>query len=213
MSLFSSLKNDQPTYSDKVWKDNEFAIKGMITDALQAITKNEMAVVFTFFADKGQTVIDFLTTKQVPYFGIDSASAQDAASQSQVVFLVDANLLSSESQVLTFLMRQSKKQKVNSMFFGHHPIPSKENMILKKLATVDGDITFYSSLDDPAFEIFGGVQLKSTLEKLGLADEEAIEHTMVTKAMKNARKKIEQSVRQEITCTTESEWFSKNYKK
>ena len=212
MSLFSFLKSDKPTYSDKVWKENDYAIKGMMTDALQVITKNEIPVVLTFFSDTSQQIMDFLTTKQVPYFIIDSANAQEAPSQSQVVFLLDANLLSSSSQVLSLLMNQSKNRKINVMLFGHYPIPSKENKMLEKLSAVDSNVTFYSSLDDPAFKIFGADQIKSTLEKLGLADEEAIEHAMVTRAMKNAREKIEQSVRQEIPCATKSEWFTKNYK-
>jgi hypothetical protein len=212
MSLFSFLKNDKPVYSDKVWKEGEFAIKGMMTDALQTITKNEIPVVLTFFTDTRHQIMDFLTTRQVPYVGIDSTNEQDALNQTQVVFLLDATLLNSSTQLISLLTSLSKKQKLNFFFYGHYPIPTKENKILEKLVFPGCEITFYSSLDDPAFMIFGGDQLKATLEKLGLAKEEAIEHAMVTRAMKNAREKIEQSVKQEIPCSTEVEWFSRNYK-
>ena len=104
-------------------------------------------------------------------------------------------------------------EKISFMFFGHYPVPSKENKILEKLAPSRGDVAFYSSLDDPSFKIFGADHIKATLDKLGLADEEAIEHAMVSRAMKNAREKIEQSVTHEIACATETEWFQKNVKK
>lgn len=212
MSLFSFLKSDRPVYSDKVWKEGEFAIKGMMTDALQTITKNETPVVLTFFTDTRHHIMDFLTVRKVPYFEIDSTNEQDALNQTHVIFLLDAAQLNSSTQLIALLTSLSKKQKLNFFFYGHYPIPTKENKILEKLVIPGCEITFYSSLDDPAFMIFGGDQLKTTLEKLGLANEEAIEHTMVTRAMKNAREKVEQNVRHEIPCSTEAEWFSKNYK-
>jgi hypothetical protein len=213
MGLLSFFKSDTPAYTDKVWKESDFAIKGMMMDALQAITRNEMPVILTFFTDTHQQVIDFLTAKQVPNFVIDSSNVQDAILQNQVVFVMDANLLNSSAQVLPFLINQTKKQKLNFLFFGHYPIPSRENKICEKLMAVNGTVTFYSSLDDPAFKVFGGDQLKSTMENLGLADEEAIEHNMVTRAMKNAREKIEKSIKQEIICSTQLEWFQRNHKK
>ena len=212
MGLFSFLKSDKSPYSDKVWKENDYAIKGMMTDALQAITKNEMPIVVTFFSDTSQRVKDFLSAKQVPYFEIDSANTHDADSQTKVVFTTEANVLNSSSQLLAFLATQSKKQKLDFLFYGHYPIPLRENKILEKLTNIGSDITFYSSLDDRAFKIFGANQIKSTLEKIGLADDEAIEHAMVSRAMKNAREKIELSVKQEIICATEVEWFQRNYK-
>ena len=98
MGLLSFLKSETSPYSDKVWKENDYAIKGMMTDALQAITKNEIPVVVTFFSDTSQRVKDFLSAKQVPYFEIDSANMHYTAGQTKVVFTADANVLNSSSQ-------------------------------------------------------------------------------------------------------------------
>jgi preprotein translocase subunit SecA len=51
------------------------------------------------------------------------------------------------------------------------------------------------------------------LDQLGLKEDECIEHSMVTKAMANARAKIESRVKNEITARSEGEWFLKNVKK
>ncbi len=212
MSLFSFLKSNAPTYSDKVWKEDAYAVKGMMTDALQAITRNEIPIVLTFFTDTSEKVRSFLTTNQVPYFSLEPGNASEAETQPRVVFLLDANFLLSSSQIMSFITNQSKKQKIDFLFFGHYPIPAKENRILEKLSSNNGAITFYSSLDDPSFKIFGADHIKETLSKIGLADDEAIQHTMVSRAMKNAREKIEKSIAHEIVCATELEWFSKNYK-
>ncbi len=74
-------------------------------------------------------------------------------------------------------------------------------------------ITFYSSLDNPLMDAFGASNVISLMEKLGMKDDEAIEHTLVTKAMQNARKKLEEKVKFENTAHSEKEWFEKNLPK
>ena len=213
MGVFSFFKSDKPNFSDKVWKSTEYALKGMITDALQMITRNEMPIALSFFDDTSQQIKEFLNAKQVPYFVLDSSNMQEAATQSNVIFILGAGIVYSSSQLVTFLLDQSKKQKVNFLFFGHYPISTRENKILDKIKPlINSSTTFYSSLDDGAFKIFGADLIKTTLEKLGLADEEAIEHDMVSRSMKNAREKIEENVKHEIVCSTEKEWYHKNYK-
>ncbi len=50
---------------------------------------------------------------------------------------------------------------------------------------------FYVSLEDDLMRIFGSDRLQGIVEKLGLADEDAIESKMVTGAIENAQKKVE----------------------
>ncbi len=73
-------------------------------------------------------------------------------------------------------------------------------------------MVFYSSLDEPAFKMFGGERLTGLLDTLGMKEDEAIEHSMVTKAMQRAREKVEAMVKVEQPATSEPEWFSKNVK-
>ena len=48
---------------------------------------------------------------------------------------------------------------------------------------------------------------------MGLKEDECIEHSLVTKAMANAREKIESMVKHEVAAKSEGEWFLKNVKK
>ena len=50
---------------------------------------------------------------------------------------------------------------------------------------------FYVSLEDDLMRIFGSERLAPFLERLGLKDGQAIEHTMISKAIENAQKKVE----------------------
>jgi preprotein translocase subunit SecA len=54
-----------------------------------------------------------------------------------------------------------------------------------------GESRFYVSLEDDLMRIFGSDRLQGMVDKLGLAEDEAIESKMVTNAIENAQKKVE----------------------
>jgi len=185
----------------------------MITEALKAMTDNEIAIVFTFFDKTQQDIVEFLKQSNAPYFQITSELTGEAARQEKVVFLCDAELVQSPS-LLGLLSIWSSKTKVTFLFAGHYPLPTKEKPVVQKLASTfpKSDLVFCSSLDDPSFSIFGSDRMVDLLDKLGMKEDEAIEHALVTKAMQNAREKVESSVQNEITASSEDDWFAKNVK-
>ncbi len=54
-----------------------------------------------------------------------------------------------------------------------------------------GSSRFYLSLEDDLMRIFGSDRISPLMEKLGMQEGEAIEHTLVTRAIENAQKKVE----------------------
>ena len=54
-----------------------------------------------------------------------------------------------------------------------------------------GESIFFISLEDDLMRIFGSEKIQGVIDKLGLEETEAIESKMVTKAIENARKKVE----------------------
>ena len=213
MGLLSFLKPDKPVYPDKVWKTRPVAIKGMITDALMHIKGNEAPLVFCYFEETIKEVISFLTSASVPHFYLSSETVDAAAEQSNVVFVGDASLILYSDSLMRFTL--SVKSKIHFLFKGHYPLPTKEREYTERLAKSypQSVITFYSSIDDPAFEPFGAERIKAVLDTMGLKPDECIEHTLVTKSMARARAKIENMVSFEIKTKSESEWFLKNVKK
>ena len=53
-----------------------------------------------------------------------------------------------------------------------------------------GTSVFYISLQDELMRLFGGDQLESVLKKLGLKENESIDHPWINKAMERAQKKL-----------------------
>jgi len=54
-----------------------------------------------------------------------------------------------------------------------------------------GVTQFFVSLEDDLMRIFGSERIKGMLDRLGLPDEEAIEHKMISNALEGAQKKVE----------------------
>ncbi len=54
-----------------------------------------------------------------------------------------------------------------------------------------GSSRFYLSLEDDLLRIFGSDRLSAIMDKLGMEEDEPIEHSMVSKAIENAQRKVE----------------------
>lgn len=202
MGLFSFLKSEQPVYSDKIWRNQDMALRGMITDAMLAITRKEIPIVICFFEEELQTVIQFLSTKGVPFLHVTERLTEPPC----IVCVVSA------THAPDYVSRI--KEQTVLLFYGHYPLPSKEEALLKKLYANSpaAPITFYSSLDEPSLKIFGGDKIGELLDKLGMKEDEAIEHDFIRRSMKRAREKVELKVRSEVAAPSEHEWFARNVK-
>lgn len=128
-------------------------------------------------------------------------------SYEQVEVLLQADNLKAE----IYLARESSLHNISGkklLFFGRHPLTNKEKDLFEKLQLKEA--IFYSALDEPLFKYFGGDRIISMMEKLGLSENEAIEHPMITSAIKNAQDKISERVITEHLAHSQSDWFSKN---
>ena len=54
-----------------------------------------------------------------------------------------------------------------------------------------GSSKFYLSLEDDLMRLFGSDNIAGIMDKLGMEDDEPIEHSLVTKSIENAQKKVE----------------------
>jgi len=54
-----------------------------------------------------------------------------------------------------------------------------------------GSSRFFLSLEDDLLRIFGSGRITGIMEKLGMEEDEPIEHTMISKAIENAQRKVE----------------------
>ncbi len=55
-----------------------------------------------------------------------------------------------------------------------------------------GSSQFYLSLEDDLMRIFAGDRVKNLMDRMGMPDDEPIEHPLVTKSVENAQRKVEE---------------------
>lgn len=100
-------------------------------------------------------------------------------------------------------------QERTPVFAEHFPLLNKEIDIFQRLNLKE--IMVYSSLDEPMFQNFGGEKIISMMMKMGMKEDEVLEHRMITKAIQNAQEKIAEKVIIEQSATSQQEWFRKNF--
>ncbi len=94
------------------------------------------------------------------------------------------------------------------VFAEHYPLENKEQEQFKKMNLQS--VQIYSSLSEPIFKQFGAERIIDLMSKLGLKENEAIEHSLITSSIKKAQKKIEKNIIVEHTAHSQAEWLQKN---
>jgi len=90
----------------------------------------------------------------------------------------------------------------------HYPIFTKEHDFLQSLKVPE--VIILSSMDEPLFTRFGGERIIDLMQKLGVDENEAIEHKLITQSLKQAQKKLEDKVITEHNANSMKEWFILN---
>jgi hypothetical protein len=113
----------------------------------------------------------------------------------------------------TILYRQATTHLINSnniIFAEHYPWQKKETALFQSLNLKE--VTIFSSLDEPLFKYFGGDKMIEIVHSMGMKDNEALQHPLITKALKNAQEKIEKKIVIEQSALSQRDWFERNLK-
>ena len=121
------------------------------------------------------------------------------------------SIQTSESLPL-FTYREAVIQQISGktiVFAEHYPLRSKEEDLYHRmnLATVQ----VYSSMDEPFFQRFGADKIVKIMERLGMKEEEIIEHKLISKAILAAQNKIEKKIIAEQSGYSQKNWLEKNF--
>jgi hypothetical protein len=211
--MFSLFKKSPPSipYSDKVWKRAEYARRGMLMMAMMRLQHGKPCLLVNFFESETDKLQQFMQEHKLDFIRLDESIASGPASAS--LYLVNAHNLS-KSVVIDFLKQNASTFAGEALFSGHYPMSVTEYATLKSLSDSGYDkFIFCLSFEDPLLEMFGSQNILPLLEKLGLEEEESIEHAMVTQSIQRAREKVESKVSHEIKAKSPEEWFALNLKK
>lgn len=104
----------------------------------------------------------------------------------------------------------AKLQDKKPVFAEHYPLHTKEIELIKNWDKEK--IIVFSALDEPLFKHFGSDKVIPMIKLLGMKEDEAIEHSMVTKSIIKGQEKIGELVSMEQPANSQAEWMAKNIK-
>lgn len=92
------------------------------------------------------------------------------------------------------------------IFLEHHPLRAEEE---KKAVSLGRDsITVLSLLTEPIFQLFGSERIIEMMRKMGMQEDEMIEHEMVSRSIKQAQDKIASRISVNASAKSQGDWFS-----
>lgn len=94
------------------------------------------------------------------------------------------------------------------VFAEHYPLSKKEMELFEKLRLKEPLV--YSSLDEPLVRQFAGDRLQDVMRKMGMKEDEPIEHAMITAAFSNLQRKIAKKILVEQPATSQEDWLFRN---
>lgn len=93
-----------------------------------------------------------------------------------------------------------------------HPLASHDNDVMQFAEELlcKCQIAFHMSLEDPLMKLFAGEWVENLLRQLGMAEDEVIESSMVSRRVTAAQKKIAEKSFGDSDAQSAAEWFEVN---
>lgn len=125
-----------------------------------------------------------------------------------------ASQLGNEHSSSAFRSTIQGMQHPTFLFAEHHPHLEYEATIINTIETLCGEenpsIGFYMSLEEPLMQRFGAQDIIGLMRRMGMAEHEVINHSIVTKSIANAQRKIAKQVPTMVASKSQEEWMSLN---
>lgn len=91
------------------------------------------------------------------------------------------------------------------VFVEHFPLPEEEQRKFLDLGLVEAVV--FSALDEPLFRAFGGENLIQLMQKMGMKEDEEIEHKMISASVKRAQEKIGKKAVLITAARSQADWL------
>ena len=176
--------------------------QGAFLDILKVVSPAKKPVyIFYFFEESKDYLKSLLTTE---YFSFKDISSEPATSDSDVYFINARN----------FNPHAYKFTSVKLLYcLDHFPLASVHLKFIQSLEEMSSpaELIIYGGLDEPILQKFGGEKIQQLMQRMGIGESEMIEHEMISAAIANAQKKIEEKVKVESKANNALEWFRLNF--
>lgn len=197
ISIPTNIKIQRIDKDDLIYKTQEEKFKAVIEEIKKANSKGQPVLVGTASIERSEVFHKMLVKEKIPHYVLNAKNHEQEA-----LIIQDAGKKGAVT-IATNMAGRGVDIKIDDEIRAlgglyiigteRHESRRIDNQ-LRGRAGRQGDpgmSRFYLSLEDNLLRIFGGDRIKGIMDKLGIQEGESIESRIVTKAIENAQKKVE----------------------
>lgn len=197
ISIPTNIKIQRIDKDDLIYKTQEEKFKAVIEEIKKANSKGQPVLVGTASIERSEVFHKMLVKEKIPHYVLNAKNHEQEA-----LIIQDAGRKGAVT-IATNMAGRGVDIKIDDEIRAlgglyiigteRHESRRIDNQ-LRGRAGRQGDpgmSRFYLSLEDNLLRIFGGDRIKGIMDKLGIQEGESIESRIVTKAIENAQKKVE----------------------
>ena len=206
--MFFKKKKKGIQVQDKVWISKVDKFRGLYHHLEQALQAGELLII-NQFENTQQEVQQMMTKLEVSHQLISQAT--DEPQPVNLWVTATENLLDIDLES-TWANHLQAKEGLQVIISEHHPSYQQEQVLLEHLTTIlpMTSTTVFTALDEPFMQLFGGDRLIAVMERIGVKENEALEHAMINKSIDRAQQKIDKKIGQNIQANSQQEWMERS---
>jgi hypothetical protein len=192
-------KPPEPVYVERVWLNDDARLNSVVDMA-----RDGLVLVIPGFRDTHRRISERLTRRGVAF---DREWQTNALARAPVSLCAPDRL---------HLLPDQLPETLQLAVVEAHPLPDVNRALLEELQRrTPTRPTIHVALDEPLLQRFGGERVIRLVEQMGMAPNEALEHSMISRALANARDKVAARVKMPseapVSADSMEEWLQLNY--
>ncbi len=184
-------------YPDVIYKNEKEKFKAIVKEIEDCYKRGQPVLVGTVSIEKNELLSELLKRKNIPHHVLNAKhhekEAEIIAKAGQKGMVTIATNMAGRGTDIILGEGVAELGGLHVIGTERHESRRIDNQLRGRAGRQGdpGSSRFYISLEDDLMRIFGSDKIKGILEKLGMPDDQPIEHNLITKSIENAQKKVE----------------------
>ncbi len=184
-------------FADVIYKNQAAKYRAIIREIKELHEKGQPVLVGTISIDVSEKISAMLQEEKIPHEVLNAKQhereAEIVANAGQFSKITIATNMAGRGTDIKLGEGVREKGGLHILGTSRHESRRIDNQLRGRSGRQGdpGSSRFYLSLEDDLLRIFGSDRLSMIMDKLGMEEDEPIEHSMISKAIENAQRKVE----------------------
>ena len=209
--------NSKTKNVDRVWSTTDQKMEDILRNIAISKSNGRVAICIYHFLDAEKHLSKYFSNRNIIFHKLRALSELDSVTPEKWLQTTDAVIFNSDliSQADIGGKRgfiSNTKIKFELHIIEHYPIPTRDEKVLSYAASrsdISG-LTSYVALTEPWISKIMGARVIELLDKMGLNENEVIEHPLVSSSLRKAQIEIAKRMRRDFPYDSVEEWLKGN---